>query len=275
LPLCPSGSNVDWEPAALDDAQEGRLSRYCTAGNSELVFASAVVFVEGEGDLLTMQHLLERLCADTGGYYARGITVIEAGGVSKIRRLVELAEHFGVRAYILTDRDGLRADDGRQLFKALNARSQPPSREDLDALRAAADRRSDSYTDALENQLLINDLLKPYDAYVMCSDLEGLTLDVCGERRALDLLGLNGEQVLAQEFVTALDGDPDSYSKLRSRLGSKGWAGDARTSGKLDPHVPALMLEALLDDCDSVPTELSRLMDWLRAIVDGSSHTAI
>jgi putative ATP-dependent endonuclease of the OLD family len=70
LPLMPEGTTFDWEPPHLDDPQEGRLTRYCTAANSELVFASAVVLVEGEEDYAVVEDLFGRIYASVGGQYA-------------------------------------------------------------------------------------------------------------------------------------------------------------------------------------------------------------
>lgn len=123
------------------------------------------------------EHLLSRICAGTGGQYARGLTVIEAGGIGRIKRLVELAEHLSVRAFVMVDRDGLRAANNRVLLDILAARSTPPDDAARDAIRQAADIRSPDYTTALSNQVRLNNLLAEYDAYVMTSDLEGMLID--------------------------------------------------------------------------------------------------
>ena len=98
LPLQAGGTHYSWRRPDLDDVTEGQLSRYCSAANSELVFANAVIFVEGEGDHSVVELLLSRICQSPGGHYARGVTVIEAAGLGKIKHLVALAEMFGVRS---------------------------------------------------------------------------------------------------------------------------------------------------------------------------------
>lgn len=50
LPLSPSGMKYTAKRQAFSEADEGRLTRYCDAANSELVFANAVLIVEGYGD---------------------------------------------------------------------------------------------------------------------------------------------------------------------------------------------------------------------------------
>lgn len=275
LPLQVDGTELTWRPAPMDHAQEGRLARYCNAGNSELVFANAVILVEGEGDLLLIQHLLGRICGDTGGYYARGVTVIEAGGLTRIAPLVELAQHFGVRSYVVSDRDGLRAADKRQLIKALKARGETPSDPELQKIRTEADKTVTNYRDALKAQASINALLAPYDAYCMCSDLEGLILDSCGLEKTMALLGPFGEAELDHQFLIELSGHPEAYDRLRKRIGSKGWLGDKSTSGKLNPHAPALVFERLLDGQSTPPKELKRLTTWLQAILDDASTSAV
>lgn len=234
-----------------------------------------MVFVEGEGDLLSIQHLLGRLCQDTGGYYARGITVIEAGGIGRITRLVELAKHFGVRAFVLADRDGLRASDGRKLLTVLASGHLPPTDEQVQQLRQLADRPSPDYATALRNHRALNEQLAGYDAFIMCSDLEGLLLDSYGVGRTLELLGPSGEDVLSQDYIDQLANDPDAYGSLRSRLGSKGWEADQRPSQKLEPHVPALFLERALDAGGTTPRELRRLMEWLEQVVASTDRTGV
>jgi putative ATP-dependent endonuclease of OLD family len=276
LPLAPDGTDFEWSPPDLDDAQEGRLSRYCTAANSELVFANAAILVEGEGDYLAIEHLLGRICRDAGGHYARGITVIEAGGIGRIKRLVELAEHFGVRSFVLVDRDGLRAPNGRVLLDILDGRSEAPAREVKDALRALADAPCSDYKKALATQAKLNLLLAAYDAFVMASDLEGMLIDAFGVERITAILGPQGERVLDQQFVeTELNGQPDARDRLGRHLGSKSWQADVKPSGKLEPHLPRIVLEGALSESNSIPTEIQRLQSWLKVITDGASASAV
>ena len=58
LPLQPDGVELLWRLPSLTKSQAGRLTRHCSAANSELVFANAVVLVEGEGDrALSLIHI--------------------------------------------------------------------------------------------------------------------------------------------------------------------------------------------------------------------------
>ena len=275
LPLMPEGTTFDWEPPDLDDAQEGRLTRYCTAANSELVFASAVVLVEGEGDYAVVEDLFARIVASVGGQYAHGITVIDAGGIGRIMRLVELAEHFSVRAFVLVDRDGLRAGNDRILLDILAARADPPDAAAQDAIRAAADTPSPSYAAALANQRRVNALLARYDAYMMVSDLEGLLIDAFGVDKITLWLGPEGERVLDHQFVDDLAGAADARQRLGRRLGSKGWDADIKPTGKLEPHLPRILVAKGLTDAEAVPEEIRRLEWWLREIVATTRTTAV
>jgi predicted ATP-dependent endonuclease of OLD family len=105
LPLCPSGMKYTAKRQIFSEADEGRLTRYCDATNSELVFANAVLIVEGYGDKLVVDYLLERITGGAGGHYAMGIAVIEASSIDTIPHLINLAQVFGVRAYVITDKD--------------------------------------------------------------------------------------------------------------------------------------------------------------------------
>ncbi|MGE5282140.1 MAG: ATP-dependent nuclease [Chloroflexota bacterium] len=276
LPLEPSGTDYHWRPPKLDDAQEGRLTRYCSAANSELVFANAVILVEGESDYLVVEYLLGRICGGPGGHYARGLTVIEAGGIGRIKRLVELAEHFGVRAFTLVDKDGLRAASDRKLLDILAGRKVVPGDTQKDAMRSAADTPSPDYAGALVNQAAINQLLAPFDAYMMVSDLEGMLLDSLGVQRLIELLGPDGAGELDQQFIEQeLVGQTDAKRKLARRIGSKGWDASLAPTGKVEPHLPKLVLEQGLAQTQNSPEEIARLEGWLREIVDGITTAAV
>ena len=102
LPLPAGGTH--YTGADLTSTNDGgSAGRYCSAANSELVFANAVIFVEGEGDRSVVELLLSRICQSPGGHHARGVTVIEAAGLGKIKHLVALAEMFGVRSFVMAD----------------------------------------------------------------------------------------------------------------------------------------------------------------------------
>lgn len=276
LPLKPEGMDFEWNPPALDDVQEGRLTRYCTAANSELIFANAAVLVEGEGDYLVVEHLFDRICSGVGGHYARGVTVIDAGGIGRIKRLVELAEHFNVRAHVLVDRDGLRAD--RKLLDVLDGRQTGPTAAQKQELRDTADIPSPTYTAARKNQAEINKLLEPLDAFVMVSDLEGMLIDAFGSQRLIELLGPAGQAAIDQQFIDQeLNGESeDEISlKLRRKIGSKGWDGGGKATGKLEPHLPRIVVEKGLEGLEQTPPEVKRLEAWLRNIVDDVSTSAV
>jgi putative ATP-dependent endonuclease of the OLD family len=167
--------------------------------------------------------------------------VIDAGGIGRIMRLVELAEHFSVRAFVLVDRDGLRAQNDRILLDILGAKGDSPDAAARDAIRAAADTPSPNYAAALANQGRVNALLARYDAYMMASDLEGLLIDAFGVGNITSWLGPEDEGVLDQQFVDDLAGAADARERLGRRLGSKGWDADVKPTGKLEPHLPRIL----------------------------------
>lgn len=271
LPLQPDGLEHSWTRRPLEPTDVGRLTRYCSAANSELVFANGVIFVEGEGDFAVLEKLLGRICGGPGGHYALGITVIEASGISKIRYLVQLAELFGVRSYVLADRDSLhKTGSPRELLDILKERPQPPDATVLNQLRDESDKPSSNLQEALRRQKALNDLLKPYDAFVLAADLEGLLLDLFGLPSLVARLGPGGLAEIDTAFSTKLLTAADGEAQLRSWLGSKGWNSDGTKSGKLQPHIPAILLDAWLED-QSPGVALKPLMDWLGDIVANAS----
>ena len=270
LPLHEEGTDFEWRPPDLSETDEGRLSRYCDAGNSELVFANAVVFVEGEGDRQVVERLLARVCAGPGGHYARGVTVVEANGLGKIKYLLQLARRFSVRAYVLSDKDGLRSRNGhRVLLDVLTARRTAPDEPERDRLRTLADGSCTNYREALRCQATINEVLEPFDTFVLASDLEGLLVDAFGVDRVAGVLGPYGEDELDAQFVDGLSGSEDDRVRLAKRLGSKGWQADEKPNQKMPTHLAPIVLEAGLEGEGQRPEEIRRLEEWLRGVVEG------
>ncbi len=276
LPLQPTGTTHSWSVPNYEPADIGRLSRYCTAANSELVFASAVIFVEGEGDLTVVEKILGRLCQSPGGHYALGITVIEASGLGRIKHLVRLAEHFGVRSFVLADVDGVLPKDGhRVLFDVLKSRATPPSTGEQREIEALADSRVSSLSAAIRRQAQINARLAPFGAFVLSSDLEGLFLDSFGPDQLLSALGPNGEKAFEAQTVEQLARDPKPYEAVARKIGAKGWNGDLKKTGKLEPHLPPLLLDRWFSANTEASKAMRPLIGWLRAIVEESRHQPV
>ncbi|CUR59648.1 hypothetical protein NOCA1190016 [metagenome] len=276
LPLQSGGTTHTWLRPELGPTDAGRLSRYCSAANSELVFASAVIFVEGEGDYAVVEKLLGRACQSPGGHYALGITVIEASGLGKIKYLVRLAELFGVRSYVLADRDGLHKRDGqRVLLTVLNERAKSPDDAVVEQLRTEADKPCTSLQQALKQQKILNGLLDPHDAFVLASDLEGLLLDSFGLPRLVEALGPDGEGIVDAQFAQRLLTDADGYETCAAWLGSKGWNSDRKKSGKMQPHLAPHLLDVWFSDNAKPPAAMKPLVDWLDGIVTRATLTPV
>lgn len=270
LPLSPSGMSYEAKRQELSEAEEGRLSRYCDATNSELVFANAVILVEGHGDKLLVDYLLERITGGAGGHYAMGITVIEASSIDNIPHLVRLAQLFGVRAYIITDKDGVHKAGGngkRKLLEILKAKGPRPSQEELSQLHGLADNDVSNLTAALEQQAELNAKLAAWDAFVLASDLEGLLLDTVGQKRLAEKLGPDGEKQLDGATATRFAQGAQGREDMASWLGSKGWNSTNRKSGKAKPHLPSALLREHLSSRAALPRAIRPLEDWLRGIV--------
>jgi predicted ATP-dependent endonuclease of OLD family len=278
LPLCSGGTKYTARRQQMTDAEEGRLTRYCDATNSELVFANSVVLVEGYGDKLLIDYLLGRASGGVGGHYAMGIAVIEASGIDTIRHLVKLAQFFGVRAYILTDKDGVHKagpKGPRALLEILKARDPAPSQVDLDALRGLADRQVATRTDAIEHQTQLNEMLTPWDAFVLASDLEGLLLDTLGQKKLSEALGPAGEREIDQATADRFAAGTTGKDELAAWLGSKGWNSTGKKSGKAKPHLPSALLREHLAERKTVPQAVKPLDDWLRAIVQDHERSPL
>jgi len=276
LPHNSGGSSFTWGTPLLDETDAGRLTRYCSAANSELVFANAVIFVEGEGDRGVVEKLLSTLCEIPGGHYALGITVIDAGGIGKIRYLVQLAELFNIRSYVLADADTIRkAGSGRrELLSVLEERLNPPTASDLTALRNAADVVSKSESNAIANQVKHNQILSKYDTFVLSSDLEGLLLDLYGPSGIADVLGPSGEGMIDAATVATFSA-PGGFEDCARWLGSRGWNSDRKPTGKLEPHLAPLLVDLWKADHGLAGDPLKPLTEWLQAIVDGAKLSPV
>ncbi|HEX5923140.1 MAG TPA: TOPRIM nucleotidyl transferase/hydrolase domain-containing protein [Baekduia sp.] len=235
-----------------------------------------MIFVEGEGDHSVVELLLSRICQSPGGHYARGVTVIEAAGLGKVKHLVALAEMFGVRSFVVADKDGVRTRGGqRVLLQVLASRHSAPPEDVRQRMRTMADRSCPTVMKALAVQREINKALRPYGAFVMSSDLEGLLLDIYGTDNLVEALGPDEEGVMAEQFAEELAEADDARERLASWIGSKGWNGDAKTSGKLEPHLPRLLLERWFEDEEETPRALRPLERWLTRIVNDASPTPL
>lgn len=270
LPLSPSGMRYTAKRQDMSEADEGRLTRYCDATNSELVFANAVILVEGYGDKLLVDYLLERITGGAGGHYAIGIAVIEAAGIDTISHLVRLAQLFGVRACVVTDKDGVHKAGGngkRKLMEILKVKDPKPSPAMVSRLPGLADASVSTLTAALAQQAELNAELEPWDAFVLASDLEGLLLDTVGQTALAEKLGPNGvkqlDRATAQRWAHGSQGKED----LASWLGSKGWNSSRKRSGKAKPHLPFALLREHLSSRTTLPRAVRPLDEWLRVIV--------
>ncbi|MCV7741713.1 AAA family ATPase [Micrococcus luteus] len=268
LPLSPSGMRHVVRRQELSEAEEGRLTRFCDATNSELIFANAVILVEGHGDKLFVDFLLERITGGAGGHYALGIAVIEASSIDNIPHLLRLAALFGVRSYVITDKDGVHKSGGkRKALEILKSREERPSQVEIQQLCNIADESVTTLTAALGQQARLNEMLGRWDTFVLASDLEGLLLDTVGQKKLAKMLGPEGAEEIdhatAERFAIGAEGKKN----LASWLGSKGWNSDGQKSNKAKPHLPAALLREHLRTRKAL-TAVRPLEEWLRSIVE-------
>lgn len=276
LPLQPAGLEHQWHRPELKPTDVGRLTRHCSASNSELVFANAVVFVEGESDFGVVEDLLGTTVGAPGGHYALGVTVIEAGGIDTAKYLLQLAKLFGVRAYVRADRDSLHKRDGkRALLEVLKDAVKVPDVATVRELTTESDKRSSDLKQALARQKRLNAMLKPFDAFVLAADLEGLLLDTFGRDALVAALGPDGHKLFDAAAASGFLADPDGYEQFASWLRSKGWNSDRPKSGrKLKPHWPPILIHQWMSDHANAPGEaLAPLLDWLDQVI-ADAHLA-
>lgn len=277
LPMTAGGTTYTGRRPELSAAEEGRLTRYCDASNSELVFASSVILVEGHGDKLLIDYLLEMITGGAGGHYALGIAVIEASGITTISHLVRLAQLFGVRAYVLADKDAVHktGDGKRAMVEILKAKDPRPTQVELNAISELADRKVTNLEEAMQHQADLNALLDPWDAFVLSSDLEGLLLDAVGQQKLATMLGPGGTGEVAAPEVASFANGKEGFEAMASWLGSKGWNSDRKKTGKAKPHLPSMLLREHLESGSSGGQSLQPLHDHLQEIVAGHRRSPL
>ena len=277
LPLSPEGMAYEALKPDLAVEEEGRLTRYCDATNSELVFASSVILVEGHGDKLVIDYLLESITGGPGGHYALGIAVIEASGITTISHLLRLAQLFGVRAYVLTDKDGVHksGENKRALVEILKAKNPKPSAHFLNDLRTLADRHVTNLTAALKHQSELNTMLQPWDAFVLSSDLEGLLIDVVGQEKLASMLGPDETGEVSKETAEEFRSGTSGRELMAAHLGAKGWNSDRKKSGKAKPHIPSALLRQHLSAGTSQHRAIKPLTKWLSEIVEAHKRPPV
>ncbi|PCC30826.1 ATP-dependent nuclease [Brachybacterium alimentarium] len=277
LPLSPEGMTYSALNPRLAVDEEGRLTRYCDATNSELVFASSVILVEGHGDKLVIDYLLESITGGPGGHYALGIAVIEASGITTISHLLRLAQLFGVRAYVLTDKDGVHksGDNKRALVEILKVKDPKPPAHFFNGLRDLADKQVTTLKGALEHQEELNKMLQPWDAFVLSSDLEGLLLDVVGQQNLAEMLGPDGAGEVSKETAEEFAKGASGRKAMAAHLGAKGWNSDRKKSGKAKPHIPSALLRQHLGSASSRHRAIKPLTNWLNEIVEAHKRAPL
>ncbi len=278
LPLSPGGVTYTAKRQDFTEADEGRLTRYCDATNSELVFANAVIIVEGYGDKLVVDYLLERITGGAGGHYAMGIAVIEASSIDTIPHLLNLAQVFDVRAYVVTDKDGVHKAGGngkRKLFEILKGKDRKFTQDEQRILHELADRDITNLTAALAQQTELNEKLAEWDAFVLASDLEGLLLDTVGQLGLARLLGPDGSNQVDRATAERYAQGPAGYEEMASWLGSKGWNSTRKTSSKAKPHLPSALLREHLGPLKNFPRAVKPLDFALRKIVEDHERSPL
>lgn len=138
-------SNVSYVKAAADisyledQLQREKLSQYIDARNAELLFARAVLLVEGYGDRLAAQHVARTVGLDLD---AEGLTVVGCGGKNGVPFFARLCRSLEIPFVILHDSDTY-SGEGLEDWMVKESRSAVARNE---AIRQAAGPGTEIFT---------------------------------------------------------------------------------------------------------------------------------
>ncbi len=133
----------------LDDQLERqKLPQYMDAQTGEMLFANAVLLVEGHGDRLAVKEVAEKLSLDLD---AEGLSVIECGGKNAIPFFSRVCRSLEIPFIVLHDMDIYEGDNLQQWQMRENERA--PKENQLIAQSAGAVASVFTITPTLEDQL--------------------------------------------------------------------------------------------------------------------------
>jgi putative ATP-dependent endonuclease of the OLD family len=211
----------------LKEADSEVLNDFNNEINSEIFFANAVLFVEGESDKRVLYKIINNLY----GFLRGDITIICAGGnksFSPYLRLISTLNRAQIPWGILTDFDSLMKEGGeRALFRGLQDADIKIDQRHKNEIAQLVDSVLDKdEVDYLRCTQKISEILEEYrlKVFIFPSDLEW---ELCTD-------GLKGDVVEILRIYQEIDATGLSLIQLRKKLGSKGIpiSGDSNKDNK-------------------------------------------
>lgn len=120
---------------------------------------------------------------------------------------------------------------------------------------------------ALEHQSQLNEMLRPWDAFILSSDLEGLLLDTIGQEQLASLIGPEETGEVDNATAEQSGTGPAGREAMASYLGAKGWNSARKKTGKAKPHLPSALLRQHLSAGSGHHRVINPLQAWLTEIV--------
>ncbi len=161
------------------------------------------------------------------------------------------------------------------LHSVLKERKTRLDQGTISKLVSVADTTATDLKSALATQKKLDTLLHGFDAFVLSSDLEGLLLDSLGVAELLDALGPSGEGEIDDALIKQFKAASDPYTAVAKWAGSKGWNSDRKTSGKLDPHVPPLLVDRCVKKNGTPRAPIASLVRWLDDVLLHAEPTPV
>lgn len=267
LPRNPEGLELTWRPLKLPSDVAGRLSRWCDAKNSEVVFGDGVIFVEGISDKGSLQALLEM--NSEIDLLSNNISIIDIQGADKAVHFLELAKRFRVPYLLVLDRD-CYSGSNKKLADICKKSGQPFSSHELNKIDQADRTKWKDLKTAWSLRDQVNEVCQKRSIFCLSSDIEGAVVTSYSKRNILNALSRDSLKVLSKSEVDTLNqlSGTKLHQALFTAVGSKGWQGSKKTNNdKIKQHIPPQIIR-------SCPAKFSSSSD-LKNLLQRVSETFI
>ncbi len=237
----PSGLNYDWNPEHLSANSKGKLSRWCDAKNSELIFSDKVIFCEGFSDAVVIRKIIEQ--SQDLNNLSDNLSVIAMGGRDNPDVFAELTLRFNVPSLFIFDRD-IYTGNRSTLKKLCNTIGVGLSKRDTEKFERLKRQACFNLEESAAMRRDANVGLIRRNIFVFASDIEGAVATSYPKKRILDeLLSIELIDNQQKEILSTKQG-ADYYDGVFDVIGSKGW-NMKKVKNKSKPHIPGLIVEDL------------------------------
>lgn len=218
-----NGLIYDWTPEGISEEVAGRLSRFCDAKNSELVFADKIIFCEGLSDSGVVRELTRyiRIGSDL---QRQNISIIPMDSSDTAEYFVELANRFKIPFIMILDKDVYTGKE-KKLNKICKSMKLPLSQDELNVINAAAHNNCSNFKAGVAVRDNVNAIIRSRNIFCLSADIEGAIAFSYSKSRLLEILGPKGIRHLSADSYTELMGlgGKKYNTRLVELLGSKGW----------------------------------------------------